>query len=274
MALFLVCLILTACTPPASTWIKPETQTLACQRYSVVELEGHALFNNVWNLDAAKDFPWKQCLEQKLDTTEPVYGWSWHWPAKGRDIFAYPQVKVGTSPWTPNTKKDPRFPVLIKDINSLQVSHELEATVQGEFNVATSMWLTNTSEIGDKQNSGIIVAELMIWTYATENHMTPAGKKVGYVEEGGNKWSVWLHEDWADVSGQHENKWVYLTFKAEHSNLRASFDVRHLLKTPLIAHLNMQDMYIADIEVGTEIMSGDGLVWVKDFNVRLDEVSN
>jgi len=258
-----------SCSEANSDWVKPETITLGCESYKSIPVNGAVLYNNVWNSGAAKDYQWTQCLEQKPKGADAIYGWSWSWPNKGRQIFAYPQIKIGSSPWEPLPKTDTRFPVKLAQLKSLVVSHDLSIDADGQHNVATSMWLTNSSSIGDVQNKSIITAEVMVWTFATAKHMNPAGQKIGTIEQDGEKWSVWLDKSWGDASGQNENRWIYVTFKAENFHLSSKFDVAALLNNELLSELNFQQSYIADIELGTEIMRGQGLVWVNDFDVDM-----
>jgi len=218
-----------SCSEANSDWVKPETITLGCESYKSIPVNGAVLYNNVWNSGAAKDYQWTQCLEQKPKGADAIYGWSW----------------------------------------CLVVSHDLSIDADGQHNVATSMWLTNSSSIGDVQNKSIITAEVMVWTFATAKHMNPAGQKIGTIEQDGEKWSVWLDKSWGDASGQNENRWIYVTFKAENFHLSSKFDVAALLNNELLSELNFQQSYIADIELGTEIMRGQGLVWVNDFDVDM-----
>lgn len=267
--LTLIVLAIAACTPPKSNWTKPNTIELGCESFQSIKIKDLVLYNNTWNSASAKDASWKQCLEQKLDVNDTVYGWSWSWPNKGRQIFAYPQIKIGSSPWEPLPKVDNRFPVKIDQLESLIISHDLDIDADSQFNVATSMWLTDSSSIGDIQNKSIITAEIMVWTFATAKHMNPAGHNIGVIEQDGKKWSVWLDKSWGDSSGQNENEWIYVTFKAEVFNLSNRFDIAALLNNNILSDLNLEQSYIADIELGTEIMRGQGLVWVNSFNAEM-----
>ena len=261
-------LTLAACTPPQADWTKPQTIVLGCEDYQSITIEESVLYNNVWNKAAAGDFAWSQCLEQKIGADPAVYGWSWKWPNTGRQIFGYPQIKVGSSPWEPLPRTHDGLPARIGGLESLTVSHAIEVDVMGEFNVATSMWLTNTDAIGDTQNPSIIEAEVMVWTYATQGHMDPAGTNIATINHAGHEWSIWLDENWADASGVNDNSWIYVTFKSEEPAFVAQFDVVELLRSDVLAKLELDKLYIADVELGTEIMQGSGLVWVERFNVE------
>lgn len=264
----MVALGVAACSQPTSEWIKPSSVTLGCEDYQSVELDHAVLYNNVWNKGAARNYDWEQCLEQKPSAEVPIYGWSWNWPKKGRNIFGYPQIKVGSSPWEPLPGIDARFPIKMDSLRNLFVSHNVEISSDGEHNVATTLWLTRSPEIGDTPNKSVITAEIMIWTYATVGHMNPAGRKIGLIQQNERTWSVWLSQDWGDASGHNENKWINVTFKSEQPHLSNRYDVIALLNNDLLSDLRLEQNYIADIELGTEIMRGQGLVWVNSFEVE------
>lgn len=263
-------LILPACDSAVSNkavWKKPETIMISCENYHAEIVESGILYNNVWNKNAAKLFPWKQCLEK--DAEKEIYGWSWSWPEESRSIFAYPQIKLGKSPWAPEVSVDSRFPVSNGELQHFRVKHELEVHGDGEHNVATSLWLTHTAEIGNLQNSSVIVAELMIWTYQTPHHFNPAGQKISEVDIDGQTWEVWVDKNWGDVSGAHKNKWIYITFRATQNSLNAEFDLVKLTNYATANGFLPHHFFYSDIELGNEIMSGKGLTWVKEFSIDL-----
>lgn len=269
---FISCLFLFACQNESTneiTWKKPETQTINCEDYFSESTPDGILYNNVWNKNAAKNFPWNQCLEKSLSTG--LLGWSWVWPTKSNVIFSYPQIKLGISPWAPLPKLNSEFPLESTSVRSLVVEHELEIQGNSEHNVATSLWLTNTKEIGENPNPSVIIAELMIWSYATPAHMNPAGTHEGNFEAENQTWEVWVEKNWGDASGVNSNKWVYITFRAKNENLKAKFDVIKFTNYAVANNILPRKFYISDIELGTEIMSGSGLVWVKQFKATVNK---
>lgn len=265
------CLVLSACNKESTgkvAWEKPVTQTISCDDYYSETTPNGTLYNNVWNKHAAQKLSWSQCLEK--NPSNGLYGWSWAWPAnKNNVIYAYPQIKLGTSPWDPTLNLYSEFPLENSLINSLVIEHELDVQGNGEHNVATSLWITNTTEIGNTPNPSAILAELMIWSYATPNHMNPAGTHTDSFEIGGQTWEVWVDKNWSDASGANNNKWVYITFRAKNKSLRAKFDVIDFTNYAVEHQILPDVFYIADIELGTEIMSGSGLLWIKQFNVTI-----
>ena len=86
----------------------------------------------------------------------------------------------------------------------------------------------------------------------------------------GQTWEVWVNKNWGDASGANSNRWIYLTFRAKDSSLHASFDVAKLTACAVEKGILPKQFYYADVELGTEIMSGSGLAWVKDFKVEIE----
>lgn len=259
-------ILLSSCQPKVEkiVWAKPATEQITCADYATAPTASATLYNNVWNKQAAKSFQWRQCLEK--DPVSGDFGWSWSWPDDGNAIFGYPQIKIGTSPWAPDAAAHPDFPLDLRRARSVIVEHQLQIAGNSELNIATSMWLTNTDKIGTTQNSAVIVAELMIWTYSSPGHMNPAGKHVEDIEFDGVAWEVWVERDWSDASGANENKWVYLTFRAKQNMFSAKFDAINFTRYGIQKRLLAPASFIADIEVGTEIKQGSGLAWVKKFS--------
>lgn len=264
-------LVLFACDKESTkeeVWIKPVTQTISCDDYYSEITPNGTLYNNVWNKNAAQIFSWSQCLEK--NPSNGLYGWSWAWPTnKNNVIYAYPQIKLGISPWDPKPNPYSEFPLESSLISSLVIEHELNVQSNGEHNVATSLWLTNTKDIGNTPNPSAILAELMIWSYATPNHMNPAGAHTDSFDIGGQTWEVWIDKNWSDASGANNNKWVYITFRAKKQSLKAKFDVIDFINYAIEHQIVPDVFYIADIELGTELMSGSGLLWVNKFNVMI-----
>lgn len=273
LALTSVLVALAACQPaPATQWKKPATATVSCADYHSQVSDTNVYNNNVWNKGAASGAPWTQCLERHPQNG--TLGWSWSWPERRNVIFGYPQVKRGTSPWAPLPDVPSGLPVAHSGLRSMRISHALDVVTNGNHNVATSMWLTNTGAIGNKPNPSVIVAELMVWTYATAAHMSPAGTKTAEVELDGQQWEVWVDKNWHDESGANGNRWIYLTFRAKAASLNASFDVVELTQYAVAEKILPPNFYYADVELGTELMSGAGLAWVKRFDVQLERTGN
>lgn len=246
---------------------KPYSNTVTCDDYATIITEHGVLTNNVWNKQAAGNEKWSQCIEKKTQGDSTIYGWSWSWPNVKRAVYGYPQIKVGSSPWAPEPKFDDRFPMAISGLEKLNIYFDVEINSSGNYNLATSMWLISEPNPGLQPNQSIIAAEIMFWTYATEGQFNPAGRKYGEVMVAGDKWEVWYEKNWSDASEVNKNRWVYITFKANPLGLKTNVNALELLRYAIHEKLISDSLLIADIELGNEVMSGEGITWVKDFNI-------
>ncbi len=249
-------------------WTKPGSITVTCHDYATVITEHGVITNNVWNKQAAGNKKWSQCIEKKTEGDSTIYGWSWSWPKGRRAIYGYPQIKVGASPWAPEPKFDDRFPMTISQLKKLNVSIDVETSSNGNYNLATSMWLIREPNPGSQPNQSIIAAEIMFWTYATAGLFNPAGRKYGEVTVAGETWEVWYEKNWYDTSGANRNRWVYISFKAKNFGFKTTINALELLRYAIHEKLISDSLLIADIELGNEVMSGEGMTWVKEFNVQ------
>lgn len=253
-----------------SKWVKPESTTISCEEYYSELISLGVLTNNVWNKGAAGAEMWSQCLEKRIHDGVVQYGWSWSWPFGREVIYAQPQIKIGASPWAPEPKFNTAFPIKIADLNSLKIEHELDVTTNGNHNNVVTMWLVSEPYKGSKPRPEIIVAEIMIWTYATENHFDPAGKEYSELKINDGIWEVWYDPNWYDTSGVNKNRWINLSFRAKHQSMKANIPALALMKYAISEGLISADDYIADIELGNEIMNGSGITWIKSFSVDFD----
>ncbi len=253
-----------------SKWKKPATETISCEDYHSETTPNGILFNNVWNNSAAGFFSWSQCLEK--NPANGNYGWSWVWPNIYNFTYAYPQIKTGASPWDSSPEPESGFPLRFSETRSLVIAHELEILGDSELNVVTSIWLTNPTEIDGNPDPFSIIAELKIWNFTTQDHMNPGGSHIDDVEIEGERWGVWVEKNNRRyVSGTNSNRWVYVAFRAENLSLKANFDAVKFMNYAIKQKIIPQEFNINNVELGTEIMSGSGLAWVKKYSVSIEK---
>ena len=250
--------------------VKPIT----CDDFQAANTEMGLLYNNVWNKQAAHNHSSSQCLISRIVEGKTQFGWSWDWPQGNPVIYAYPQIKVGASPWQPEPNFNKTFPVKIASLTSLSLSCDLAILSNGNYNIASSMWITKTAVTGAQAQPASIAAEIMVWTFATQHHFSPGGQKTDEFTLGEQTWEVWLDKNWQDASGANANKWIYIAFKAKTNTLSHNIDMLGLLHYALAKQFIESDYYVADVELGNELMGGKGLVWINSFNVSLQQQAN
>ena len=116
--------------------------------------------------------------------------------------------------------------------------------------------------------TGVQTCALPIWTYATAGQFNPAGRKYGEVTVAGEIWEVWYEKNWSDASQVNKNRWVYISFKAKNLAYKTNINALELIRYAIYEKLISDSLLIADIELGNEVMSGEGITWVRDYHVH------
>lgn len=241
----------------------------SCDPYASYETKFGALQNNVWNAHSAGNYPWEQCIGEIHQNGLDQHGWIWKWPKNGKTVYAQPQITLGYSPWLNHDSYTSDFPISIDDLNNLVIEYDVEMFFEGELNLTSTLWLTDSDTISTRVDKNSIQAEVMVWTYSTDGfYANPAGKKVNEVLISGILWEVWLNKDWHDTSGINDNNWTYLAFRSKENTTSVSFDMAEMLKFSVQNGYLKTNLYIADIQLGNEVMSGAGATWLKNYQVR------
>jgi len=244
-----------------------------CEGYSSHNTPMGDLQNNIWNAHSAENFDWTQCLAMRTLDANTQYGWYWQWPEGGNKVYAQPQITLGNSPWLKHSEIKSGYPIAVNQLQRLDIDYSVEILTDGELNLTSTLWLTHSDTIQIEVDKTSIAAEVMIWTYASDGFYTdPAGDNVGEIIVNGVEWEVWLDQNWHDTSGKNGNSWVYLAFRTNEPMVRIKFDAAKMLHYAIEQKFIVTDLYIADIQLGTEIMSGTGQVWLNHYQV--DVVSN
>jgi hypothetical protein len=239
-----------------------------CEGYGSRNTPFGDLQNNIWNAHSANEFEWTQCLAMRTRDAKTQYGWYFQWPEDGDAVYAQPQITLGNSPWIKHTQINSGYPIAINNLQKLTVDYSVEILTDGELNLTSTLWLTRSDKILVEADTSKIAAEIMVWTYASDDfYSTPAGNKVANITIDGFEWEVWWDPKWHDTSGKNDNNWVYLAFRATESKFAIKFDAAKMLSYSIESKLIPADLNIADIQLGTEIMSGTGQVWLNQYQV-------
>lgn len=218
---------------------------------------GCVLENNVWNDGAARGKRFQRVYEANREG-RPVFGWEWRWVSNGA-VVAYPEVICGAKPWGPEPTSAAGFPFQVQSSRDATVDFDVQMDATGTYNLAFSMWAV--SALPARKET--ITHEIML--HAKPFPFPPPGHRIEPLTVDGVTWDVYVKERHGDDSGHETNKWTYVAFAAREWVLRGPL---HL--TPFLAHLVEhrvlpRDAWIASLELGNEVVSGEGWVRVDGF---------
>ena len=151
------------------------------------------------------------------------------------------------------------------------MSYDVEIETSGDHNLAASIWLIRTPTVESPPDLSAIAVELMIWTESEPAGFVPGGTKRAEIQIDGIDWEVWAAEDWGGSPGSsNPMRWTYIAYRAKTSTRVISYDARKFIADAITRGLATADLYIADVELGNEIISGSGKTWVRSFSVTVD----
>ncbi len=282
----LLCLILTlaACAGPtsapasppivASTPLPPIASRMpptpvpyshsTCADYARINIGNYTLHNNVWNKRDRTDYT--QCIFTQNTTLPTTMGWRWNWPGTRGEIQAYPEVMFGDSPWDtePPTGGFP-LPVSNRD---LLVTYTATISATGKWNVAFDLWLTDAPAPA----AANITDEIMIWVDA--NDLMPGPQVYDIVAFDGITYTVHIAPGHGDASGGSSATWTYIAFKTRRPLLSATLNMGHFLGYLLEKQVIGKERYLASLEFGTELASGQGEFVLERYEIALPTSSN
>ncbi|WP_290871135.1 hypothetical protein [Aquabacterium sp.] len=264
-------------TPAVTAGTTTTVRTLNCTADArVTRPEGGLLFNNTWNSAAAGQATWEQCLIART-TAAGVnqYGWRWTWPSAGGALFAYPEIVVGAKPWEAGPGNDSRFPIRIAQAQALRLRYTTETQAIGSRNLATSLWLIQTPEVASPPVESDITAELMIWSDYTDDMVADPGTTTlrgTFTDANGLQWDIWADTNWGDASGGSTHRWTYIAYIIQPGQRRQSADIDALAMLRHAASLGLisTSLYVADVELGNELVAGQGETWLTEFALTVN----
>ncbi len=217
---------------------------------------GCVLENNVWNDGAASGSRFQRVYGAER-AGRPVFGWEWRWRSMGA-VVAYPEVICGAKPWGPEPTGAAGFPFPVEGRDAT-VDFDVQQDATGTYNLAFSMWAV--SALPPRRET--ITHEIML--HVKPFPFPPPGHRIDALTVDGVTWEVYVEENHGDASGGVTNRWTYVAFAPREWVLRGPL---HL--TPFLAHLVQQrvlprDAWVASLELGNEVVSGEGWVRVDGF---------
>jgi len=275
----LIAIILTACgggggnnsntIAPTATGLTLSTDIapadLSCTDYTEYALINSRYANNVWNKQAAGSYPYVQCIRQRGPLATKELGWRWNWPSNSDTVFGYPEVVIGWKPWNGGKTTNEHLPIKVNAVTKFDFSFDVETATNGKHNLATSMWLTSNGLTYNNPTPTYITTEFMIWTDGFD--FQPAGSMLGQTVINGITFEVWYAPVQRDASGQNNNAWKYIAYRATTPHLSTTLDIKQILNDAVGRGIVSPSDYVSNIELGNEVMSGVGETWVKSLTL-------
>jgi hypothetical protein len=220
----------------------------------------YVVVNNVWNKNAAAGTYTQEVYQKEVDGKK-VFGWTWNGKAAKGEVLAYPEVNHGSKPWdAPSTLKS-EFPFAAGS-KKITVDFDVALRAKGVYNMAFSMWVVSALP----PTKETITHEIMIWNH--NSGMSPAGSPAGTLDVAGVTYDMYLRQTHGDISGANANQWTYIAFVARQPVFSASLPL-----APFIDHLLQKGIitpkgFIANLEFGNEVISGEGTAEIRRFDVH------
>lgn len=231
-----------------------ETPTWTCVDNAELTLGSLVLFNNVWNKGTIQDY------EQCIAADDRALRWRWRWP--GGDLMpeAYPEVVFGHHPWRQDSTTD-ALPRRLEGVEELTVHYAAELDGEGVYNLAFQSWLVDRVPA----TPDAARAEVMVWI---SNHgMKPAGRRVHLIARE-------AEYDVYESPRRHLDRgawrtWQLLTLVAREELLAGPLDLGALLNELSAQGLLANGLWIANVDLGTEVAGGSGSAVVSDYRVSV-----
>jgi len=221
----------------------------------------YRLFNNEWNSKAIVG-PYRQLVFIKEENGKSLFGWVWK-VQNGEASATYPEIQAGFSPWNGEVVPDSGFPFRV-GTKKLVVSYDFNLAASGKYDVALESWIV--SALPPSKNT---ITHEVVMLLANEG-MPVAGERVAQTSMQGNAWSVYVDKSHRDAAGNYTNTWALISLVAEKPILRGPLDVSEVLDYLVKnGHLDGQ-AYVANLELGTNIMRGTGNAVVRDFAISVN----
>ncbi len=228
-----------------------EVQSI-CEDWAGITDGEYIFSNNVWGKEDIVES--KQCLLTSGEEGELEHGWQWQWPEEEEArIKAYPEVIYGYKPWSLSSST-PNLPVKIANLKNLTVAYEVDTEATGNYNLMLDLWLTDS----DTPSPNGIAHEVTIWLESYG--ITPRGALISKAFIGGQSYLRYLSS---------ENNIKYTAFVSEVGQPKGTLDLKPFLDYLVRRGYINKNRYLATVELGNEIDSGEGTTWLRNFEITI-----
>jgi hypothetical protein len=156
-----------------------------------------------------------------------------------------------------------QLPRRLRELGPTRVRWAVELEGDGLHNLALQLWLVTGARAGPDAVRG----EVMVWL--VNRGMTPAGSRSGVLRLGSDELDLHRAERRHADRGV-ERAWSMWTLVSRRSRPSGELDLGALFGALVEAHGVAPDLWLANVDLGTEIAAGSGRVRVRSFEVVLD----
>lgn len=224
----------------------------------------YTITTNVWNPGAAASF--SECIKTRLDNSTGLMDGelTWNVQESNNQVLSYPNIAFGWRVGTDQGSTTNKLPATIEKLEDIQTSGKVETVCAPgatcTMNTAFDLLFSNTATPTTWPPTG----ELMIWVQATCKHCN-AGKLVEVVTIDGVKFEVYK----GDVTPPTGTaSWTYVAYVAESTVTQFNFNMKNFVNDSVKRGYLKPSDYLAVVELGTEITSGQGSTTLSGYSVR------
>ena len=225
-----------------------------CTDWAELTVGDYLFLNNVWNKGDITDY--EQCLMRRVVDGGDEFGWRWRWPYGRGEAKAYPQVIYGQTPWRSATTTD--LPRQISSVENLRVEYELDVAKDGDIRVVFALWVTST----DPPTPESITHDIRIRV----DRMGSPSSSDAQINIGGVLFALSVDPP---RSSDPDNR-TRIRLESHTSALDGRLEIHELLGYLVERGHVPVDHYLAAVEMGTELISGSGELWIRSYDINVD----
>lgn len=224
----------------------------------------YTVTTNVWNPSAAGSF--SECIKAKHDNVTGLIDavTTWSVQESNNQVMSFPNFAYGWRVGTDQGSTTKKLPATLDKLEDIQASGKVDTVcapgVECVMNTAFDLLFSNTA----KPDTWPPTGELMVWVQATCKHCN-AGKLVEVVSIDGVKFEVYKGQVTPPTGTA---SWTYVAYVAESTVTQFNFNMKNFVADSLKRGYLKPSDYLAVVELGTEITSGQGSTTLSGYSIR------
>lgn len=209
---------------------------------------------NVWGMGERPINELDLCIFDFEIEEQSVFGWRWHTQNNNSAIIqCYPEIIYGWKPWR-NQSTNNQLPRVVSGLKKVDLNYEAMSQAFGTHNFTFDLWITDA----DNVNLEVVKAEIMIWESWRE--MRPLGELKEVLRTPFGDYEFW--------SGTTQT-WDYHAFRRVEARTQGNLEATWFLDFLKERGYLRDDQFLASIEFGNEVATGEGITVLKKYEVNI-----